>query len=56
MNIRVHYPDTEEGMKELADRVAKVHAQSVINYINSLEISYEAKVELLDSAMKKKYS
>lgn len=56
MNVRVHYPTTEEGMKELTDRVAKAHAQSVIAYINQLPLNYNEKLELLNSAMKRKYS
>ena len=47
MNIRMHYPETEEGLKELNQRMAKVQADTIINYINNLNCSYEEKKQIL---------
>ena len=38
INIVMHYPTTEEGKRELAERVAEVHADFVLNYVRKLQI------------------
>ncbi len=49
IHVIVHYPKTEEGKRELADRVASVHADMVNQYIKKLNCPSEQKVQLLDA-------
>lgn len=53
MNVRVHYPQTEEGLKELYDRLASIQAEIIIGYINNLNCTYEEKVQLLKQVAEK---
>lgn len=52
INVIVHYPKTEEGKRELADRVASVHASLVNHHIKKLNCPSEQKVQLLDAVIK----
>lgn len=52
INVIVHYPKTEEGKRELADRVASVHASLVNQHIKKLNCPSEQKVQLLDAVIK----
>lgn len=52
INMIVHYPKTEEGQRELAKRVADVHANMVHQYIKKLNCPSEQKVQLLDAVIK----
>lgn len=45
----VHYPKTEAGKRELAERVAGVHASLVNQTIKKLNCPSEQKVQLLDA-------
>ena len=38
INIVMHYPTTEEGKRERAERVAEVHADLMMNYVRKLQI------------------
>lgn len=38
ITIVMHYPTTEEGKRELAEHVAEVHADFVLNYVRKLQI------------------
>lgn len=49
MKVTVHYPTTDKGRQELAKRVATIHAETAIQYINKLSCSKEQKLALLDS-------
>lgn len=49
INIIVHYPTTEEGWRELRRRVAEVHADAVLTYIQKLNCPTWQKIELLDA-------
>lgn len=51
INVIVHYPKTEKGKRELAERVADVHADMVNNYIQKLNCPSEQKTELLDAVI-----
>lgn len=51
MNIIFHYPQTEEGKRELAERVSTVHANEVIKKIQKLNCSYEQKIKLLNAVI-----
>lgn len=48
MNIRVHYPQTEEGMKELQERIDTMYADIVIGNINRLDCTREKKLEIFN--------
>jgi len=47
MKVIVHYPSNQADESELAKRVAQVHAQYVLQYVESLPCSKEAKQSLL---------
>ena len=47
-NIIMHYPDSTESQRELAKKVATVHAQTVIERIKLLLSSEEQKAELIE--------
>jgi len=49
MKITVHYPTSDKGREELAKRVATVHADTTIQYIDKLSCSNERKAALLDA-------
>ncbi|MBR5294095.1 MAG: hypothetical protein IKU31_04900 [Oscillospiraceae bacterium] len=49
ITLIVHYPKTVTGQAELANRVADVHAATVIQKIRSLDCPTSQKLELLDS-------
>ena len=52
INVIVHYPKTEKGKHELAERVANVHAGLVNQHIKKLNCPSEQKVQLLDAVIK----
>ncbi len=54
INIIVHYPQTEEGKKELAERVATAHASAVNQKLRSLNCPERQKLELLDAIIRTK--
>lgn len=52
INVIVYHPKTEAGKRELAQRVADVHATFVLQYIKKLDCPSEQKVQLLDAVIK----
>lgn len=52
IHMIVHYPESEEGRRELAQRVAGVHADLVNQTIKKLNCPSKQKAELLDSIIK----
>lgn len=52
INIIVHHPKTIEGQRELAERVAGVHASLVNQHIRKLDCPSDQKVQLLDAVIK----
>ena len=52
INVIVHYPKTEEGKRELAERVAGIHADMVNQHIKKLNCPSDQKVQLLDAVIK----
>ena len=56
--VRVHYPETEEGMLEIKRRMGAAYIQFVKEYILSLPISDEGKNKLFEETSEhlKKYS
>lgn len=53
IEIIVHYPETEEMQRELAKRVAVVHAQTVMEKLAALSCPVEQKVQLIDAIIEK---
>lgn len=51
IHVIVHYPKTEEGKRELAERVSGVHADMVNQHIKKLNCPSEQKVQLLDAVI-----
>lgn len=52
ITVIVHYPKTEAGLNELAQRVAEVHADIINTRINQLRCPAKQKLEFLDSIIK----
>ena len=52
INVIVHYPKNIEGQRELAERVAGVHASLVNHHIKKLNCPSDQKVQLLDAVIK----
>ena len=48
MEIKIYYPKTEEGRRELASRVASVHADYVQDRIQKLNCPISQKLKLLE--------
>ncbi|MCD8014926.1 MAG: hypothetical protein LUG99_17480 [Lachnospiraceae bacterium] len=51
IHVIVHYPKTEAGKRELAERVAGIHAETVSQYIKNLDCPAAQKELLLDSVI-----
>ena len=49
MNVIVHYPKTADKQAEIAKSVAKLHAESIIRYIEKLNCPADQKLALIDS-------
>lgn len=47
--VKVYFPETQEGKRELAGRVAEVHAGFVIHTIDKRNCSAKQKRELLQA-------
>lgn len=45
--IVMHYPKTEEGMRQLTQRVAQAHADAVIHKVNGTRGSVRERIELM---------
>ena len=52
IEVVVHYPTTEEGKRELSERVASVYADFVLNHVRKLQIPSWQKEELIDAVIK----
>lgn len=49
VNIIMHFPTSETGKRELADRVSDVHASTVTQRLKSLNCPTQQKLDLLDA-------
>ena len=45
--IVMHYPKSEEGMRQLTQRVAQAHADAVIHKVNGTRGSVRERIELM---------
>ena len=52
VNVIFYYPKTEEGQQDLAQRIASVHANFVLQYIRKLNCPSWQKEQLLDTVIK----
>ena len=50
----VHYPETEEMQRELAKRLAIVHAQTVMEKLATLSCPLDQKLQLIDAILEKR--
>ncbi|MCI9425730.1 MAG: hypothetical protein HFF30_09220 [Flavonifractor sp.] len=48
-SVIIHYPEGEEAQKELAKKVADVHAQTVVEMVKAMPVSMEQKVRLISA-------
>ena len=46
-SIIIHYPEGQEAQKELAKKVAGVHAQTVVEMVKAMGSPVEEKVRLI---------
>ena len=53
MKIIVHYPKSEKGLSELCEKVAEIHTEAIISYLNSLSCPKEQKIQIIEKIMKK---
>ncbi len=53
MNIIVHHPKTPEAMRMLQQRVAVVHGEAVLQYIQKLHCPKEQKIQMVHALKKK---
>ena len=51
INLILYYPKTEEGKRELAQRVADVHAETVKQTVSKRNCSSKQKEQLIDSVI-----
>ena len=49
IKIIVHYPQTQQGKQELAQRLADVHADAVVSAINKLDCPLKQKLDPLNA-------
>ena len=47
LKIVMHYPKSEEGMRQLTQRVAQAHADAVIHKVNGTRGSVRERIELM---------
>ena len=52
MNVIVHYPKSTKDIAILQNKVATVHADAVLRYIQSLPCSQEQRHKMLDEIKK----
>lgn len=53
INIMVYYPEKIEAQRELEKRIAEIHADAVIQYIDSLNCTREQKIALVNDFLGK---
>ena len=51
IQVIVHFPNTEEGKQELAQRISQVHADFVISTIDKLNCPTKQKLKLLQAVI-----
>lgn len=47
IKLVMHYPQTEEGIRQLSQRVAQAHADVVIHKVNGTRGSVRERIELM---------
>lgn len=52
MQVRIHFPDNEQGIQLLAEKVAVLHAEAVVSYLDKLELTRNEKSELVKEIIK----
>ena len=49
--IVMHYPQTEDGIRQLSQRVAQAHADAVIHKVNCTRGSVRERIELMKAVI-----
>ncbi len=49
MNIIMHYPEGEEGLRALQKKVSEAHAEAIDSFIDKLTCPTGQKIELLNA-------
>lgn len=49
IKLVMHYPKTEEGMRQLSLRVAQAHAEAVVHKISSARSSVKEKIAMMQA-------
>lgn len=52
MQVRVHFPNSEQGIQLLAEKVSILHAEAVVSHLNKLELTKNEKSELMKEIIK----
>lgn len=52
MNVIVHLPKTPGQEKELCNRLAKIHVEYIMDYIEKMNLSTEQKNRLIDEIIR----
>ena len=47
-NIICYFPNDKENIKNLSDRISEIHIESVIRYMDSLEIQNNDKQRIIE--------
>ncbi len=53
MRIIVHYPKSEKELSELGEKVAEIHTEAIISYLDNLSCSKEQKMQMIDKIKEK---
>lgn len=49
VKVIMHYPQTEQGRRELKKKIASVHTEAVVQYLTKLPYPKEQKLALLQA-------
>lgn len=55
MNIIIHYPTSEAGQSELAKRVARIHAEAMLQRLEHLPYSKDEKAVLMEAILSRQF-
>ena len=51
IEVIVHFPKAKEDQEEIQKRIAKIHAQFVLQYVEKLNCPLEQKQQLIDTVV-----
>lgn len=53
MEIIVHYPEDNQNLNTLGERVATLHGEFIYSYLNKLDLATEQKVAIIEGIEKR---